>query len=119
MLAPVHEARVQAERDVVEEELLADATDVDALLSAVERVEGGERVVAVEPEIPREVVARPVRDADERELALDRDRGHGRKRAVAAGDSEHLGLVCSSKLDEIVAFTDDVNRDAAPARLGR
>ena len=41
VLAPVHEPRVEAERDVVQEEPVADAPDVDAPLDAV--VEGGER----------------------------------------------------------------------------
>ena len=89
VLAAVHELRVDAERDVVQEEPVVRAADVDAALVAVdERFERADRVVAVEPEVAREVVARPERDARERQVALDRHVGDRRERAVAAGHRE-------------------------------
>ena len=84
VLAPVDERRVDAERDVVQEATLSRAADVDAPLLALEAVERRERVVAVEAEVAGEVVARAVGDDDERQVALDGDRGHARDRAVAA-----------------------------------
>ena len=77
LFAAVNEPGVDAERDVVQKEPVVDATDVDCLLGpSVECRERGERVVAVEAEVPREVVARPERDDDEREVAVDRDLRH-------------------------------------------
>ena len=94
MFTPVDERGVEAERDVVQEAPLARAADVHAPLLALESGERGERVVAVEPEVAREMVARAVGHDDERQVALDgdrRDAGHG---AVAAGGPEdvHLGV---------------------------
>jgi hypothetical protein len=37
-LAPVHEPRVDAERDVVQEQAIVGASDIDALLAAAEGV---------------------------------------------------------------------------------
>ena len=85
------EHRVQAERDVVQEQLVAGTGDVDAPLLAAEALECGERVVPVEPEVAGEVVARAERDADERDVLLERDLGDRRERAVAAGHPEHVG----------------------------
>ena len=72
VLAPVHEQRVEAERDVVQEELLSDPAHVDPSLLPVEGRERADRVVAVEADVPGEVVAGPERDADERNVLLDR-----------------------------------------------
>ena len=85
--------------------------------SPSKRVERGERVVAVEPEVAREVVARPERDDDERQVALDRDRGHARHRAVAAGRAEHVRVGLARQLGGVVALAQDVRLD--PARLRR
>src|SRR2546427_724430 len=58
-LAAVDEPGVGAERDVVEEDPLADPPDVDSPLGAAERGQRGERIVAVEPDVAGEVVPRP------------------------------------------------------------
>ena len=100
MLAPVDERRVDAERDVVQEAPLARAADVDAPLLALEAVERRERVVAVEAEVAGEVVARAEGDDDEGQVALDRDRGHARDRAVAARGAEHVRVGRARQLDE-------------------
>ena len=93
----------QAERDVVQERPVADPADVDATLdAAVERAERGDRVVAVEADVAREVIARAERDADERQAALDRHRGHRRKRAVAARDAQDLGVRRARERGDVV-----------------
>src|SRR5439155_14438006 len=48
------------------------------------------RIVAIEPRVSREVVARSTGDADERQVALDRDRDDRGERAVPARHSEYL-----------------------------
>src|SRR5204862_1467168 len=65
MLTPVHESCVETERDVVQEEPVVHAADVDPAPAAVERVTGADRIVPVEAEVAGEVVPRPERDADE------------------------------------------------------
>ena len=78
------EARVDAERDVVEEEAAVHARDVDAPLDPVERRERGERVLGVEAHVAGEVVPRAEGDADEGEVALERHLRHGAEGAVTA-----------------------------------
>jgi hypothetical protein len=117
VLAPVDERGVEAERDVVQEAALAGAADVDPPFLAVERLECGEWVVPVEPEVARKVVARPVRHDDERQAALG---GHGRNRAVAAGRAEHVGLRRPRELRGVVVLAQHVSVDPArPRRLGQ
>ena len=91
VLSLVDEPGVDAERDVVEEEPLGHAADVDpAFGPAGERFERGERIVAVEAEISGEMVARAERDADEGRIGVEcglRDRG---ERPVAACHAEDL-----------------------------
>ncbi len=117
VLAPVHEPRVDPERDVVEEEAVAGARHVDAPLDAVvECGQGADRVVAVEPEVAREVVPRPERDADERHVLLDRDLGDGGERAVAAGHAEHVGSGAPRELLQVVAVLEEAHLDAAALR---
>jgi hypothetical protein len=117
VLAPVDEVRVDPERDVVEEEPAAHAADVDAPHDAVdERVESACRVVAVEPEVAREVVPRPERHADERQPALDRDVCNDRERPVAARHAERLRVRAARDLLEVVLVAEDVCGDAARPR---
>ena len=66
--------RIEAERDVVQEEPPVDAADVDRPFAALERRECGKRIVAIEADVAREVVPRPERHDDERQAPLDRDR---------------------------------------------
>ena len=118
VLAPVDELRVDAERDVVQEQPVVRAADVDAALDAVdERLERADRVVAVEPEVAREVVARPEGDADERQVSLDRDLGHRRQRAVAARHPERVGIGVTGELPEVVAVAEHMHVD--PRARGR
>jgi hypothetical protein len=115
LLAPVHELGVEAERDVVQEHVPVHAAGVDPALDPEERLERGERIVAIEPEIAREVVARPVGDADERKVALERDLGDGRQRAVATGDAEALRIGCARELRCVLALGKEMRLDAARA----
>ncbi len=70
----VHEARVQAERDVVQERAPADLGHVDAPLRASEGRQRGERVIAVEADVAGEVVARAEGNRHEGDVELGRDR---------------------------------------------
>src|SRR4029077_122941 len=56
--ASVHEAGVDPERDVVQEETLVRTADVDAPFGPTERLQRAARVVPVDPEVAGEVVAR-------------------------------------------------------------
>ena len=118
VLAPVDERRVDAERDVVQEAPLARAADVDAPLLALEGLERRERVVEVEAEVAGEVVARAVRDDDERQVALDRDRGHARDRPVAARRAEHVRVRRARQLDDVVVLAEHARLDPARPRRG-
>ena len=91
-LAPVHERRVGADRDVVQEQALAGTPNVDATLPARECLERRHGIAPVEAEIPGEVIAGPEGNADERQVVLDRDLCDRRQRAVAAGDSDCLRI---------------------------
>jgi hypothetical protein len=112
----VDELCVGADRDVVEEEAVADASYVDPPLHSLEGVERGNRVVAVEPEIAGEVVPRAERDADERQVAFDRRFPERRQRTVAAGDSDRARGT-ESELGAIVVVAEDSRLDATPLRL--
>jgi hypothetical protein len=79
-LPPVHEPRVNPEGDVVQKEPSVRTADVNhALLAVHECVERADRVVAVETEVAREVVARSERDAHERQSTFQRDLGDRRE----------------------------------------
>jgi hypothetical protein len=119
VLAAMDEVRVEAERDVVQEDLLPDAADVDPPLLAVdERVEGADRIVPVQAEVAREVVPGPEGDADERKVALDRNGGDRRQRAVAPGHAERIRLRTPGHLGRILTVRlHDVRLYAAAARL--
>ena len=111
------ELRVGADRDVVEEEPFAHPPDVDPSLHTLERGESAYRIVAVETEVAREVVSGAERDADERQVALDRDLGKVRQRSVAPGDP-HWARGGPCELGRIVAgFEDDGGRAAEPVLL--
>ena len=102
-LAPMHEPRVETERDVVEEQAVTGPTDVDAPLAAVERAQRSDRVVAIEAEVAGEVVARAERNADEGPVRLDREGRDRRKRAVAARDAEDIRAGRARDLRGVVA----------------
>ena len=69
-----------------------------------ERIERADRVVAVEPDVAREVIARPERDAYERQPALQRDLGDRRERTVAARDPERVRVSSAGELGQVVAL---------------
>ena len=117
MLAPVHEVRVGAERDVVQEDAVADAADVDPPLAPLECADRGRRVIQVESRVPRKVVARPEWDAHEGQVALDRHLRDGAERAVAAGHPECLRVGGRRERRRIVLLAEDVGPDAPPFRL--
>lgn len=116
-LATVNERGVEAERDVVEEEPVADAPHVDRPLGSAESVKRAERIVAVEAEVARKVVARPKGDADERQAPFDRHLGHCGQRPVAAGDTERVGVRLPRELGRIVFGSEDPRVDPAVSRL--
>ena len=107
VLGSLHGLGVEAEGDVVDEHAAVDLGEVDAPLAAVdERVEGADDVVAIDPEVEREVVAGARRDAGVREVELGRDRGDDRLRAVPAGHRQAVGAASHRVADqrlEIVA----------------
>ena len=117
LFALVHELGVHPQRDVVQEHAAVHSADVDPALGSPERVERGDRVVAIEAEIPREVVAGPERDADEREAPLHSDGGHGRQRAVAPGHPERVGLGSPGDLLKVLSVAEEVHVD--PSAAGR
>ncbi len=109
------EPRVEAERDVVQKELVSDAAHVDPSLFPVEGRERADRVAVVEAEVPREVVAGPERDADERNVLLDRHLGNRRERAVPARDPQHVSVCASRDLRQVVSLREEVNVDTSLA----
>src|SRR5262249_37628999 len=118
MLPAVNELRVQNGRDVVQEDAIAGATDVDPSLDSAEGGEGGDRIVAVDAQVACEVVSGPERNADEWKVALDRDRGDCREGPVAAGNAERLRVRRSRELGGVVVVAEDVDIEAHAACSG-
>ena len=96
-----------------EAELAGNPADVDPAFLACERIERGDRVVPVQAEVTREMVARPKGDADEGQVALDRDFRDRRQRAVAARHAERVGLSRSCELRGVVLLLEDSGFDPA------
>ena len=90
------------------------------MLGAIgEGVERADDVVAVEPQVEREVIPCPRRDADVGKVVLHRDLCNERLRAVASGHADH---VCGPRRllrerAQIVALLQHDRLDASPARL--
>ena len=116
------EARVEAQRDVVEEEALSDRAHVDPPLAAVESREGSDRVVPFHAEVSGEVIPRPEWNADEWKVALESDCRDGGERAVSTGHSEGFRSGVgppAGDLGRVVALAEDVDVDTkAPSLLG-
>jgi hypothetical protein len=117
VLASMDELGVGAEAHVVEEDVAADAADVDPALPSAEGIEGGDGI-RVEAQVAREVVPRARWDADERQPALDRDLRDARERAVPACDSQGVGLGGPRELRRVLALAKDVRVDPALGRRG-
>jgi hypothetical protein len=110
----VDEARVEPQRDVVEKEALADCAHVDPPLATLEGLEGSDRVVPVDAEVSGEVVPRPERNADERNVVLEVDSRNGGERAVSTGRSQGVrsGLGRpAGNLRRVVVLAEDVDVD--------
>src|SRR6185369_16148396 len=118
VLAAVHERRVDPERDVVQEAATADPADVHTPLFSAERLERAERVVSIEPNVAGEVIPGAEGNADEGQIALDRDRGDARHGAVTAGHAEHVDGGPARELRGVFAVADDPRLDPEPLRLG-
>ena len=82
-----------------------------------ERVERPDDVVAVEPEVEREVVARPGGHADVRQIVLHRDLRDERLRAVAARHADHIGRASglAGERSQVVAALEEDRLDPAPS----
>ena len=109
---------VDAERDVVHEDPVVHERQVDrALDPRVERVERADDVVAVEPEVEGEVVARPRGDADVGDAVLHRDLRDERLRPVAARHPDHVGRAgrLAREGPQVVVRAEHDRLDAAPA----
>ena len=93
VLGRLHDLRVEPHRGVVHERRVPlTVGQVDPPLDAVGvGVERTDDVVAVQPQVQREVVPGAGGDHDMRDVMLARDRGHQRLGAVAAGHADHVG----------------------------
>ena len=112
----VNEPRVEPQRDVVQEEPVVDAADVDADLAAGEGSQRAFRLVAIEAQVAREVVEGAGRDDDEGAAAFERDLGDRRQRAVAARDPERPFGRLPRDLARILALAQEVRLDSDPLR---
>ena len=87
------------------------------MLNPGKRLERGEWIGAVEPQIAGEMVPRPVRNADEREVAFECNFGNGSKGAVAACDADAVRPRRPGQLRSIFPTAKDVCLDAARGGL--
>src|SRR5688572_96301 len=116
----VDEARVDPQRDVVQEDAAVYGSDVDSPLLAAEGREGGERIVGVEAEVAGEVVPRAEGHAGERQVSFQRDLRHGGERAVAPGGADgRRAVVCGlpRERSRIVPRPELTSVDPEPAGL--
>ena len=92
---------VDAERDVVDEDLSVDDAEVDATFSTFDGgIEGSDSVVAVDAEVECEMIASARRNARVRQIVRRRDVGDDRLRTVAASHCECVGTVGDGALGE-------------------
>ena len=92
------------------------------MLDAVrERVQSADDIVAIEPEVEREMVASPGRDADVCNVVLHRDACEERLRAVTPGHADHVRATRAralGKLSEVASILEQHRLDTALLRLG-
>jgi len=117
--ASVNEARVDPERDVVQEETLVGTADIDAPFGPTERLQRAARVVSIDPEVTGEVVARSERDADKRQVSFERDGGDRRQRSVTPRHPERVRVGRACEPGRVVAVAEDVRLDPERVRLLR
>jgi hypothetical protein len=119
MLFPlVHEAGVEPEPHVVQEDPVARAADVDHPLGSVgEGFESGDRVVWIETEIAGEVVPRPAGNADERKAAFEGCRGYFAEAAVAPRSAQRVSIGGPRELPNVVPPLEDMYLDPALPRF--
>jgi hypothetical protein len=117
---PLDRIAVDAERDIVEEQPAVYLCHVDPALDPVaESVERAAHVMAVYPNVEREVVARPGGNAHERELVRGGRGGHDYQRPITPSHSEDicaLGRRGLSERCQAVARGQDDNFDALLSR---
>ena len=110
---------VDAQRDVVDEEAVAHRAVVDEALDAVAKGDHAlARVFLVEAQVLGEVVARPGRDADERDVVLMADRGDEGLRPVAAGHAQAVGSAGDGVAGQNGKVEAVVEEDRLDAHLG-
>jgi hypothetical protein len=115
--AVVDELRIEPQRDVVQEQALADPTDVDPPLESPKRVQRADWIVAVESEVTREVVSRSEGNADEGDVALDRDLCDCGERTVTTGGAERRRVGITGELCDVIFRLEDPRLDPAARGL--
>ncbi len=75
-------------------------------------------IVAVEPQAAGEMITGPERNTDERGVALERNVGDGRQRAVPPGYAQNVGRRGSRQLSRVLSCLQDVGLDAGGLRRG-
>ena len=112
---------VHPEGHVVDEDPPVHRAQVDAPLDRrVEGVEGGDDVVAVQPEVEGEAVASAGGDAHEGHIGRHRHAGHQRLRSVPARHADHVRAPVDrtlGQLEQVVPGLEDHRLDAASAAL--
>src|SRR5450759_651826 len=76
---------------------------------------GSSRVLAIQPQVEREVIAGAGGDTDERDVVLDGDGRHQRLRAVATGHAKAVGAAgdgITRELLEVEAMVEQYRLDA-------
>ena len=118
--APVDETCVQPQRDVVQEQPAVGPADVDPPLDPLERPQRPDWIPPVEPHVPSEVIPRSVRNTDERNTALQCNRGDRTERSVAAGDPDHVGGSSASNASSVLTLPEHARLDApCPCGAGK
>jgi hypothetical protein len=117
---PLDRVAVDAERDIVEEQPAVYLCHVDPALDPIaERVQCAGQVMAVHPYVEREMIARPGRNAHEREVVRGGGRGHDREGTVPASHSEGICAAshrCLSERCQALAGGQDDSFNALLAR---
>ena len=121
ILGGAHDRGVQPKRHVVHEHVAVQVGEIDPAFHGVAvRVQRAHHVVAVEPEVEREVVAGAGGDDHHRQPGLRRDRRDHRLRAVPARHAEHIDAArghIADPLEPVLPRLEDHRLDPSPAAL--